>query len=272
MTKNKIVLLITMILISLSSFSQSLTNKSIEELEIMKKEAISSENFELAKKISDEQKSRVSIDDKIIELDKNLKVAISNENFDEADKLKNEIKRLEDKKIKITKLEEEKKAAILLEDFDKVIALDKQINDLKNDQKPILAESKTSPANAPQTTQTNIGSNDKAPNSNGAVSTNNPTSNSSNNSPVGFPTELSPNGDGINDLLVFKNLESFPKNRLYIYNNKNSQVYSTAFYKNNWAGKPTLKEGEYNYELYLLPTEKNARSQKFVGTFNYIKH
>jgi hypothetical protein len=45
-----------------------LTTKTTEELELMKKDAISSENFDLANKISEEQKSRLSIDDKIKEL------------------------------------------------------------------------------------------------------------------------------------------------------------------------------------------------------------
>jgi TolA-binding protein len=131
MKKTKIVLLIIVSLISLSSFSQSLTNKTIEELEIMKKEAISSENYDLANKISEEQKTRISLDDKLKELNNDLKIAVANEHFEEAEKLKNEIKKLEEKKATINRLEEEKKAAILIEDFDKVLALEKQINELK---------------------------------------------------------------------------------------------------------------------------------------------
>ena len=98
MKNYKIVLLIIISFISLSSFSQSLTTKTIEELEIMKKEAISSENYDLVNKISEEQKSRVSLDDKIKELNNNLKIAVANENFEEAEKLKNEIKKVEEKK------------------------------------------------------------------------------------------------------------------------------------------------------------------------------
>lgn len=143
MKNTKIALLIAISLISFSSFSQSLTNKTTTELELMKKEAISSENFELAKKISEEQKSRVGFDDVLKELDAKLKVAVANENFDEAQKLKIEIKKIEDKKAIITKLEEEKKAAIQAEDFDKVIALDKQIKAVKSDQKPEPTQTQT---------------------------------------------------------------------------------------------------------------------------------
>lgn len=152
MKKNNIFLLIVISFISISSFSQSLTNKTIEELEIMKKEAISSENYDLAKKISEEQSTRVSLDDKIKELDKNLKIAVANENFEEAEKIKKEIKSIEEKKIAINKLEEEKKAAILVEDFDKVLALDKQINELKRGK--TLAEEKPVPS-APIQSSTN---------------------------------------------------------------------------------------------------------------------
>lgn len=155
----KIVFLLAISLISFPSFCQSLTNKTIEELETMKKEAITSENYDLANKISEEQKSRVSLDDKLIELDKNLKIAVANENFDEAEKIKKEIKSIEEKKVTIKKLEEEKKAAILIEDFDKVLALEKQINELKSckpheEKKPLPPAPVQSPVNTSTPPQT----------------------------------------------------------------------------------------------------------------------
>ncbi|OFY98692.1 MAG: hypothetical protein A3K10_04660 [Bacteroidetes bacterium RIFCSPLOWO2_12_FULL_31_6] len=104
MVKYKLILLIVFSIFSISSFSQSLTNKTIEELEIMKKEAISSENYDLAKKISEEQSTRVSLDDKIKALDKELKVAVANENFEEAEKIKKEIKSIEEKKLPIKEM------------------------------------------------------------------------------------------------------------------------------------------------------------------------
>jgi hypothetical protein len=153
MKKNKTLLLIIISLISITSFAQSLTSKTADELETMKKDAISAENYELANKISDEQKSRISIDDLIKEYNDNLKIAVANENFDEAERLKKEIKRLEDKKVKLAQLEEEKKAAILAEDFDKVLALEKQIGDLKAYKKPTPAATQKT---APTTTQPSV--------------------------------------------------------------------------------------------------------------------
>jgi hypothetical protein len=215
----KLILFILVNILSLSVFPQSLANKTIEELETMKKEAISSENYDLANKITEEQKTRVSIDDKIKELDKKLTIAVANENYNEAEKLKKEIKGLEDKKVKLTQLEEEKKAAILVEDFDKVIALDKQITDLKIDRKPEPVTTTTSQPSLQINAPTN------SPN---------PTNNST---AIIFPTELSPNGDGINDFLVFKNLDTYEYNQMTIKTqNHQSLVYMKSNYQNNWAG------------------------------------
>jgi hypothetical protein len=275
----KLALLLVINFISFSAFSQSLTNKTVEELEAMKKEAISSENYDLANKITEEQKTRVSIDDKLKELDKSLKVAVANENFDEAEKLKNEIKKLEEKKVAINKLEEEKKAAILVEDFDKVIALDKQINDLKSDRKPTPSPINNLP-NTQQASQIipssgntlSVGGGAFGDILNMAVSVNSPPP-TNNSTAIIFPTELSPNGDGINDFLVFKNLDISKKNQLFIFKkNKKTMVFAHGFYKNDWAGKKNLESDEYIYSLLvLLPPGSKKKWERIEGTFNYIK-
>lgn len=270
MKTNKIVLLIVISFISLYSFSQSLTTKTIEELEKMKKEAIISENYELANKINEEQKSRVSLDDKLNELNKNLKVAVANENFEEAEKLKNEIKKVEEKKAKLNQLEEEKKAAILIEDFEKVIALEKQINDLKNDRNhtpaPTTTNNNYTANNNTSTEQTNPSTNTPANNTRkevamGFMSTNqNPTID-----PAGFmsmatmmqaaavtltSSEVTPNGDGVNDFLTFQNLEKYPNNTLIITGNKGVPPYQITNYQNNWGGENQVA-GTYYYNLRI---------------------
>lgn len=251
MIKYRIILFIVFGFFSISLFSQSLTNKSIEELEIMKKEAVSSENYELANKISEEQKSRVSIDDRINELDKNLKVAVAIENFEEAEKLKKEIKKLEEKKVSLNRLEEEKKAAIAIEDFDKVIALEKQIKDLKNDKKP-----------TPVPTTPN---NNYTTNNNPSTEQKNPPTNPSTIDPAGFmlmatmmqanavtltSNEVTPNGDGVNDFLVFQNLEKYSSNSLFITTKRGGIIYRTINYQNNWGGE-TQNADTYVYSLKI---------------------
>ena len=252
----KLGLFVAISFISFSSFSQSLTNKTTEELELMKKEAISSENYDMANKISEEQKSRLSIDDKIKELDKNLKIAVANENFDESERLKKEIKKLEDKKAAINKLEEEKKAAILVEDFDKVIALEKQIKELKNGRKPETAPIQSSVNNTSQTLvqttpQTNfLPQSPQGSNVNFQGGTSDKQMNSSKKKSVGVvqtSIEVSPNGDGVNDFLVFQNLEQYPNNNLVIMY-KSNIIYKTDNYQNNWGGE-TQPAGSYYYNL-----------------------
>jgi len=88
--------LIVLFFIANNFNAQSLSDKSVEELKLIQKDAVAKEDYDLA------------------------------------DKIKLQIKRLEDNKDKISTLESEKETAILLEDFDKVIDLDKQINALKN--------------------------------------------------------------------------------------------------------------------------------------------
>lgn len=128
--------LLFFLLLSYSSFAQSLSNKSVTELDTMKKDAISNENFELASKIKRELKSRVTIDEKITEKNKLLEVAVANEDYDKAEQLKKEIEKLKANKIKIEKLKEEKKKSIALEDYDRVIAIEKEIKVLKSLKQP----------------------------------------------------------------------------------------------------------------------------------------
>ncbi len=122
-------ILITFFTISIQA--QSLSKLSDIELEAKKQEAISTENFELAKQIKLEQASRQSIDDKLKEKNKELATALKNEDFAKAELLKKEIKQLEEDKAKLQILEEDKKIAIFQEKYDEVIALETQINNLK---------------------------------------------------------------------------------------------------------------------------------------------
>lgn len=59
---------------------------------------------------------------------------------------------------------------------------------------------------------------------------------------------FTPNGDGINDVLIFKHLEEASENELTIYNRYGTKVYSQVNYKNDWTGDK-LHNGTYYYIL-----------------------
>jgi gliding motility-associated-like protein len=84
-------------------------------------------------------------------------------------------------------------------------------------------------------------------------------------SEVLVPNVFTPNGDGKNDLLVFKNLEFFPNSALTIYNRWGKKIYKSDDYQNNWGGE-NHSDGVYYYILEG-PQLKETR-YGFVQIFN----
>jgi gliding motility-associated-like protein len=74
-----------------------------------------------------------------------------------------------------------------------------------------------------------------------------------------LPNAITPNGDGLNDMLIFDELifdaSSFPKSELVIFNRWGDVVYKASPYNNDWGGKTTngdvLPEGTYYFVLRL---------------------
>lgn len=63
---------------------------------------------------------------------------------------------------------------------------------------------------------------------------------------------LTPNGDGKNDLLIFKNIEYYPNNTIKIFDRAGRVVFSATGYKNDWNGSLNgnfLAEDTYYYIL-----------------------
>ncbi len=60
------------------------------------------------------------------------------------------------------------------------------------------------------------------------------------NDSLSYTNVLTPNGDGINDVFIIKNLiapngmENYPENTLYVYNRYGKRVFYDKDYKNNW--------------------------------------
>lgn len=77
--------------------------------------------------------------------------------------------------------------------------------------------------------------------------------------------EISPNGDGVNDVLYVDCIEQFPANSIVIYNRYGNIVYSVESYKNDWNGMANvggvlgkgepLPAGTYYYLLKIEQEE-----------------
>ncbi len=65
---------------------------------------------------------------------------------------------------------------------------------------------------------------------------------------------LSPNGDGVNDIWVVKNIAFYPNNTVTVYDRTGRIVFTKKGYANDWAGTyrgSVLNEGTYYYSVDL---------------------
>ncbi|MCK7554776.1 gliding motility-associated C-terminal domain-containing protein [Chitinophaga sedimenti] len=67
---------------------------------------------------------------------------------------------------------------------------------------------------------------------------------------------MSPNGDGINDRFVIKNIDSYPANELKIFDRSGRMIYTKKGYRNEWDARlngRAVEEGTYYYILDFGP-------------------
>ena len=91
---------------------------------------------------------------------------------------------------------------------------------------------------------------------------------------VETPNAFTPNGDGVNDLLIFPvlegNLGGYPNNELIVFNRWNDIIYKAKPYLNDWdgivRGRP-LPEGTYYFILRL----KNPDQQIIKGDLTILR-
>jgi gliding motility-associated-like protein len=70
--------------------------------------------------------------------------------------------------------------------------------------------------------------------------------------PVDAPKAFTPNGDGMNDIWVIKNIDVYESCPIRIFNRRGQNVYEAATYNNDWDGilnGKELPEGAYYYIL-----------------------
>ena len=88
-----------------------------------------------------------------------------------------------------------------------------------------------------------------------------------------LPEAFSPNGDGSNDYLVFKNLENYTNSRLHIYTRSGQLVFRSDNYDNHWDGKYNMGSatpqlvptGVYYYVLEPGGTVQAIKGFIYVG-------
>lgn len=68
---------------------------------------------------------------------------------------------------------------------------------------------------------------------------------------VNIPNVFSPNSDGVNDNLTFKNLEQYPNTHLKLYNRWGRKIYENENYQNDWDGD-NHSGGTYFYIMEYL--------------------
>jgi len=73
-----------------------------------------------------------------------------------------------------------------------------------------------------------------------------------------LPNIITPNGDGMNDILHIKALEYYPENTLMVFNRWGNKVFEKKNYANDWKA-PDLADGTYYYFL-LVPNKKDMSS------------
>ncbi|NEW81521.1 MAG: T9SS type B sorting domain-containing protein [Mariniphaga sp.] len=89
-----------------------------------------------------------------------------------------------------------------------------------------------------------------------------------------IPEGFSPNGDGINDHLIFGGLENYPQSKFSIYNRSGQLIYQSLDYQNDWDGKTieksmtnlqTIPSGVYYYVLKLGGTTRIVKGFIYIG-------
>lgn len=79
-----------------------------------------------------------------------------------------------------------------------------------------------------------------------------------------IPNVFSPNGDGVNDLLVFENLQYY-QNHLSIFNRWGQEVFTANNYRNNWRASG-VPDGTYFFVLHI-----NDDGREFTGHVTILR-
>ena len=82
-----------------------------------------------------------------------------------------------------------------------------------------------------------------------------------------LPNIMTPNGDGLNDVLHIGNLEEYDTKELIVYNRWGAPVYRNDDYQNDWDGG-NVAHGVYFYVIYV---KNRVASGECKGTITIIQ-
>ncbi|MFN7015104.1 MAG: gliding motility-associated C-terminal domain-containing protein, partial [Bacteroidia bacterium] len=69
---------------------------------------------------------------------------------------------------------------------------------------------------------------------------------------VEVPLAFSPNGDGINDRFIIRNLDQYPQNTLQVFDRTGKVIYRRENYNNDWNGMVNGKMITRDTYFYIL--------------------
>jgi gliding motility-associated-like protein len=89
---------------------------------------------------------------------------------------------------------------------------------------------------------------------------------------VEVPNVFTPNGDGTNDMLVFKNLNYYPNSHLVIYDRWGVKVYESDNYQNDWNGKKMGNGGDCVEGTYYYILSGPELDKEYAGFITLLRN
>lgn len=86
-----------------------------------------------------------------------------------------------------------------------------------------------------------------------------------------FPINmLTPNGDGVNDVWIVKDIEKYPDNEITVFDRSGRIVFHVINYQNDWMGylngKPLIEDTYY----YIIKLRKNSKVDHLKGFITIV--
>ena len=82
---------------------------------------------------------------------------------------------------------------------------------------------------------------------------------------ITIPNVITPDGNGDNDALSFKNLEYYPGSKIEIYNRWGNKIYENPDYKNDWQGI-----GKSDGTYYFILFQNDGKNTTIPGFFTIL--